>query len=556
LTVNEDHLGSVMNISADAIFFLDRASMRFTYCNDTATRMLGYSREEIYALSPGDVDMADDIPLIDVYEQIINSKRALQKEAIFRRKSGTSLPVEIQYQAQFLDNRWIIVLVVRDITERKKAESNFQPLAYYDHLTGLPNRQKFYQSLKTALAQAQKQSFTISLLFINVDKYREVNDSLGYTVGDQLLQQIGSRLINSLRIRDVVGHLGGDEFGLILFNSAGSQGASIVASKILEALSEPFSLDWNVVSITASIGISTYPSDTNDASTIIKFADSAMNEAKRAGGNSFRYYTAEMNTKMLEKRNLHDALRLAIESDEFVLHYQPKVHVDTGVWEGVEALIRWNRPGHGLVSPGLFIPALEETGLISAVGTWVINSACKQLALWEKSGIGPIRIAINISAKQFQQDNLVTSFVDAIREYDIDPSWLEIEITESLLMVDVERAVVVLKELGSLGIHVAIDDFGTGFSSLAYLQKFPVNNLKIDIAFIRNVTTNENDAAITTAIINMAHSLKLKVIAEGVETKDQLEFLQALKCDKFQGYYFSRPLPVSDLENLWKQTVL
>jgi diguanylate cyclase (GGDEF)-like protein/PAS domain S-box-containing protein len=536
------------------MFVIDRASMRFVDCNDTACRLLGYTHSEFLGLDPSDMDVTIGNQTKQECDHAITTRSTVIKESVARCKDGTSLPVEMQLQAFFLNGRWNLLLSMRDGKMRRNAESDSHDSAYYDPLTGLPNRQMFYQSLDSALAQAKKQGLTISLLFINVDKFRQVNDALGYAQADQLLKQIGSRLVNRLRIRDVVGHLGGDEFGLILFNSAGSQGAAIVANKVLQELNRPFYLSSKEATITTSIGISTYPVDTNDAATIIKYADSAMNEAKREGGNTFRYYTAEMNTRMLEKRELHHALNSAIANNEFVLHYQPKIHIETGDWTGVEALIRWNRPEHGLVSPGLFIAALEETDMISAVGEWVIRSVCRQIAEWNNSGIGPIRIAMNLSAKQFQQDGLITAFVEAIQENRIEPTLLEIEITESLLMSDVDRASFVLAELSRLGIHIAIDDFGTGFSSLSYLQKFPVDKLKIDMVFIRNVTTNENDAAITSAIIGMAHSMKLEVIAEGVETIEQLEFLRQHRCDQFQGYYFSRPLPVDELDKLWRKS--
>ncbi len=527
--------------------------MRFVDCNDTACRLLGYTHSEFLALDPTGIDGAIGSQMKWECDHAITTRSTVIKESIAKCKDGTSLPVEMQLQAFFLNGRWSLLLSMRDGKMRRTAESDSHNSAYYDPLTSLPNRQMFYQSLDSALVQAKKQGLSISLLFINVDKFRQVNDALGYAQADQLLKQIGSRLVNRLRIRDVVGHLGGDEFGLILFNSAGSQGAAIVANKVLQELNRPFYLNSKEAIITTSIGISTYPVDTNDAATIIKYADSAMNEAKREGGNTFRYYTAEMNTRMLEKRELHQALSSAIANNEFVLHYQPKIHIETGDWTGVEALIRWNRPEHGLVSPGLFIAALEETDMISTVGEWVIRSVCRQIAEWNNSGIGPIRIAMNLSAKQFQQDGLITAFVEAIQENKIDPTLLEIEITESLLMSDVDRASFVLAEMSRLGIHISIDDFGTGFSSLSYLQKFPVDKLKIDMVFIRNVTTNENDAAITSAIIGMAHSMKLEVIAEGVETKEQLEFLRQHRCDQFQGYYFSRPLPVDELDKLWRK---
>ena len=304
------------------------------------------------------------------------------------------------------------------------------------------------------------------------------------------------------------------------------------------------------MSVTASIGITVYPTDASETGTLIKYADSAMYEAKDAGRNTFRFYTSEMNSRMLQKCALEEALGKAVEQGEFVLHYQPKMQVDTGEWSGVEALIRWNRPGYGLVSPMLFIPALEETGMIVAVGSWVLNAACSKISEWEQAGLGPIRVAVNVSGKQFLQKDLAVTIEAAIRKHRIEPSLLEIEITESSLMSNADQTIAILRDLKALGIRISIDDFGTGYSSLAYLKRFPIDKLKIDIAFIRDVTTNEDDAAITAAIINMAHSLKLKVIAEGVETSEQLEFLRAHGCDEIQGYYFSRPLPAPELKKL------
>ena len=555
MAANEARFRAALDITADAILLLDRDSMRFIDCNEATCRMLGYSRSDLQTLSPVDVGASSLTDLEAEYDKIIKGKKAFVSlkivETQLRRKDGLLIPVEIQRDAMLSEGRWVMILVARDITERKQAESRLQQMAYYDQLTGLPNRHMFYESLKGAIIQAEKHQHTISLLNLNLHKFKEINESLGFAFGDFLLNRVGARLINNLRTRDIVGRLGNDEFGLILFNSPGSQGAATVARKILDVLKQPFNWDGREITISSNIGVTVYPNDALDAETMIVYADSALREAKRAGSDNFRYHTAEMNAKMLEKRNLHEALKKAILNEEFVLHYQPKVHIESGKWDSVEALIRWNRPRHGLVSPGQFIAALEETGMIVSVGIWVIKTVCRQIREWQNSGVGPFRIAINVSAKQFLQDDLVTVFSNAILENGIDPSFLEIEITESLLMVDAERAVRVLHELKQLGICLSIDDFGTGYSSLAYLKQFPVDKLKIDLSFIRDVTTDENDAAITMAIINLAHTLKLQVIAEGVETEEQLDFLKANNCDEFQGYYFSRPLPVPELIKLY-----
>lgn len=547
---NEARFRAAIDISADAICLLDRSTMRFIDCNDTACRMFGYGKEEMLSMSPSDLG-AGPIGMIETaYDEIIAGREQPAVEALFRHRNGAFIPVEIQRRAMRSGDAWVMVLVARDISERKEAQARVEQLAYYDQTTGLPNRRMFHESLAKALVQAKKQRLTISVMLINLDRFKNINDSLGFATGDELLQQVGKRLIGGLRIRDVVGRIGGDDFGLILFNSEHSQGAVIVANKVLDMLRQPFSVNGHEIALTVSLGISVYPADADDADTMIRFADLAMNESKLAGGNAFRFHTAEMNVRILEKRALHEALNLALANDEFELHFQPRVHVRTGLWQSVEALLRWKRPGQGLVSPAGFIPSLEETGLIVPVGEWVIATACRNIRQWSRDWQAPVRVAVNVSAIQLQRDGLVAFVAKAIRDNGIDPALLEIEITESSLMSDTEQAMSVLRELKALGVRISIDDFGTGYSSLSYLKQFQVDKLKIDMAFIREVTTNESDAAITSAIIHMAHSLKLKVVAEGVETSEQLEFLQARNCDEYQGYYFSRPLPAEELEQL------
>ncbi|HLQ26560.1 MAG TPA: EAL domain-containing protein [Acidiferrobacterales bacterium] len=447
-------------------------------------------------------------------------------------------------------------------------------LAYYDVLTGLPNGTVFYESLKRALAQAETHHWIVSVLFVDLDRFKNVNDTLGHGIGDGLLRQFSSRLVGCVRVRDTVGRLGGNEFGLILVTPDGPKDAGAVATKIREAMRQPFALEDCEVTVTASIGITVYPTDSSDPDTLIKYADTAMYWAKKAGRDTYRFYTAEMNARALEELDLESAVRKALDRGEFVLHYQPKMEIKTGRWTGVEALLRWNRPGHGLVPPADFISILEETGLIVPVGVWVIDTACKQIAEWQRSGIGSICVAVNLSGKQFlhrgfdsevaraARDNSIDPVLleleleaaRAIRANRIDPKLLELELTESTLMLYAEGTVAVLRRLKALGIRISIDDFGTGYSSLAYLKRFPIDTLKIDLAFIRDVTTNADDAAITVAIISMAHSLKQKVIAEGVETKEQLEFLRTHGCDEIQGYYLSRPLPAIELARLHQET--
>ena len=455
----------------------------------------------------------------------------------------------------------------QDVTELKEAEQRLLQLAHFDPLTALPNRALFYQSLRDALAQAAEQDWTVSVLFLDIDHFKNVNDTLGHACGDQLLCQLGRRLVRSLRVRDTVSRFGGDEFAIILISPDNTHSATtIVADKLRSALRQPFDLEGREVTVTASIGITLFPVDATDAEVLIKYADTAMYAAKEAGRDTYRYYTAAMNDNVERRLDLDNALRRALAHDEFVLHYQPKIDIASGRWTGVEALLRWNRPGHGLVPPGEFIPILEETGLIEPVGIWVIDAACRQIATWIAAGIGPVPIAVNVSVKQLLsgrldqeitaegradaahvESSLLEQAIErALREHDIASHLLELELTESTLMLHGAKTVGLLQRLTSMGLQIAIDDFGTGYSSLAYLKRFSVSTIKIDQTFIRDISTDVDDAAITAAIISMAHSLKLRVIAEGVETAEQLEFLRAHDCDEAQGYLLARPMSGED----------
>ncbi|HEY5801584.1 MAG TPA: EAL domain-containing protein, partial [Burkholderiaceae bacterium] len=423
-------------------------------------------------------------------------------------------------------------------------------LAHFDTLTGLPNRRLFYESLANTLTQARDNGWVIGVLFIDLDRFKNINDTLGHGIGDELLREFGNRLFHCLRNRDTIGRLGGDEFTVILVLPKGHQGAVTVANKIRESLRKPFDLRGHEINVTASIGITFFPDDGGDADTLLKYADTAMYRAKDAGRDTYRFFTAAMNAQAMAKLDLEYALRRALDNDEFVLHYQPKIEIATGHIVGAEALLRWNRPDHGLVFPGDFIPLLEETGLIARVGSWVIASACKQIADWQRSGVGAVHVSVNVSAMQFFEGSLEADIVKAVAANGIDAGLLELELTETSLMSNVEDTIAALRNLKALGIRISIDDFGTGYSSLAYLKRFPIDTIKIDRAFIRDVTTDPDDAAIVLAIINMAHSLKLDVIAEGVETEQQLDYLRQHGCDQIQGYYFSRPVPAAMLEQI------
>jgi diguanylate cyclase (GGDEF)-like protein/PAS domain S-box-containing protein len=543
-----------MDATADAIFLVDRAGMCFVDVNATACRMLGYSREEFLKVGPNKSVEGDLNKLEDLYDKLLaGDQTGTMAELLLQRKDGSPLSVEVQRRTLRSGQSWILVAVARDITERKEAEQRLLKLAHFDTLTGLPNRSQFYDSLSHSLDQAAEHKWALAVLFLDMDRFKNINDTLGHTIGDELLRQFSSRLVDCLRVRDTIGRFGGDEFAAILMLPEGAQNAIAVVDKIRDAMRRPFDLKGHEVTVTASIGISVYPGDGQDADTLIQYADTAMYRAKEAGRDAFRFFTAEMNAQSLARLDLENALRRAIDNEEFVLYFQPKIDIPTGRISGAEALIRWKRPGHGMVSPALFVPILEETGLIVRVGTWVLNEACRKIAEWGRTRIGAVHLSVNVSGIQFFVGGLEEEVMRAIKLHGIAPELLELELTESSLMSNAEETITVLQNLKKLGIQISIDDFGTGYSSLAYLKRFPIDKLKIDIAFVREVTSNPDDAAIVLAIINMAHSLKLQVIAEGVERDAQLAYLRRHGCDEMQGYYFSRPLPEDEFEVMLKE---
>ncbi|MDP1989817.1 MAG: EAL domain-containing protein, partial [Syntrophales bacterium] len=426
---------------------------------------------------------------------------------------------------------------------RKQAEERIRHLAHYDALTGLANRSMFSQRLGHALAQARRNGMQLAVLFIDLDRFKNINDTLGHEAGDSVLKEVAERLHGCLRESDTIGRFGGDEFVALLEGIPQPMHCAEVAQKILAAVARPFALDTQEFHLTASIGISTYPADSEDLQSLLKNADVAMYRAKELGRNNFQFYSAQMNIHTLERLALESSLRGALERNEFVLHYQPKIDIRSGRIIGMEALVRWQHPTKGLIPPMQFIPLAEETGLIVPIGEWVLRTACACNKSWQEQGLPPLRIAVNLSARQFAYENLLRDVARVLNETGLDAAFLELEITESMVMHDPEHAIELLNKLKAMGISISIDDFGTGYSSLSYLKRFPIDSVKIDRSFIKELPLDSDDAAITQAIIAMAHGLKLKVIAEGAETAEQLSFLRAHNCDEMQGYYFSKPLP-------------
>jgi diguanylate cyclase (GGDEF)-like protein/PAS domain S-box-containing protein len=448
-----------------------------------------------------------------------------------------------------------VVAIVRDITGRKRTEERIFRLAYHDILTGLLNRNSFKEHLTQALAQAERNRRHVATLFLDLDRFKRINDTFGYKVGDLLLQGVAERIKESIRksdksarnvetqISDSVSRLGGDEFTILLPDIGHVQDSARVAKRILDSLSRPHIIAGHEIFITGSIGITVYPMDGEDPDTLLKNADAAMYSAKEQGRNNYQFYSEAMNASSFERLSFENALRKALDRQEFLIHYQPQVNINSGKIVGMEALLRWEHPEMGLVSPGDFIPLAEETGLIVPIGEWVLDAACAYNKALQKMGLPPRRISVNISSLQFRPKSLVETIARVLRVSGLDPRWLEIELTESAIMKNMEESSSILRELKQMGLRVAIDDFGTGYSSLAYLKRFPLDILKIDRSFIRDIPGDRDNEAIAAAIIAMAHSLNLEVIAEGVEKEDQLEFMRAHGCDQVQGYIFSRPLP-------------
>ncbi|HEY5489635.1 MAG TPA: EAL domain-containing protein [Gemmatimonadaceae bacterium] len=424
-------------------------------------------------------------------------------------------------------------------------------LELYDQLTGLPNRKRFNQLLARLLHRPDADLWTVSVLFVAVDNFKSVNGAVGRAGGGALLRGVSERLAACLGPTDTVARLEGADFGLIVVSPCtDSLGAAVVAKRVRESFFSPLVAEGVEATVTVSIGIAVSSVEAPDADTLMRFAEQALQEAKQTGGDTSRFHLAEMDARAGEALLLENALRDALARNEFVLHYQPKLHLDTSEWSGAEALLRWNRPGHGLIQPAAFIPMLEATGLIVPVGNWVIATACQQVSEWASEGLGDIPVAVNVSGKQFLLGGVAPVVERALQDSGIAPDLLHIEITESSLMTRSEEAETLLRALRALGVQIAIDDFGTGYSSLAYLKRFPIDTLKIDISFIRDVTTSEDGAAIAVAIINMARSLKMRVIAEGVETQSQLDWLRQNACDEIQGFLYSRPLPATELARL------
>jgi diguanylate cyclase (GGDEF)-like protein/PAS domain S-box-containing protein len=467
-----------------------------------------------------------------------------EKELV--RRDGSTIPV--LFGAALHDEE--IACFVVDLSQNKQAQDKLNHLAYHDALTDLPNQVLFKDRLKQAIAYSRRSDQMHAVLLLNLDRFKTINDSLGYTAGDRLLQSVAQRLTSCVRESDTVARFGSDEFAILLTQISRAQDAANAARAIKEVLDQAFIFDEQEVFISTSIGISLYPHDDRDTAGLLKNASAALDRAKVEGGNNYQFYTSGGTTRALKQLVLESNLRGALERSEFVVHYQPQVTIPDFHLIGMEALVRWRHPSLGLLYPCDFVPVAEDSGLIIALGEWVMRNACMQNKAWQDAGLAPMRLSVNFSARQFQQPAFINSVAEILKETNLDPRWLELEITESSIMKEPDQAIEKLHELKLMGIRVAIDDFGTGYSSLNYLKRFPIDTLKIDKSFVADVCKDPHDTAIVRAIITLGHALDLTVVAEGVETQEQLKYLSSLGCDLVQGFLFSKSLPAPVFEEL------
>lgn len=547
---------SVFMHAAEAIFILDR-DFRFISINPGFTKICGYTEADTLNLRIADA-RPNHPEIAIIYQKIV---RELEKSSEWQgeftdyRKGGESYPIWLHLSAVHDENGKVThyIGLFNDMTARREAEERLRYLSNYDKLTGFANRNLFRDRLHSSITRARDANHQVALLYIDLDRFRQINDTLGHETGDELLRKAGKRISSVDANVDTISRIGGDEFTIIVEDYRDRAALEHYCERIIAELRRPFRIGEHELLMGASIGISVFPENGRELQVLLNHADIAMHQAKRLGGNTLRFYTNDLRTASIEQLNLETSLRKAIFRDEFVVHYQPKMCLKTNRITGVEALVRWIHPTLGLLHPGEFIPLAEETGLVSAIGELVLDKACRQAQLWKESGLGNIRTSVNIPAHQVRKGNLVQVIKRVLDNTGLDPHLLELELTESALMDDIENVIIMLNELRDLGIEIALDDFGTGYSSLSYLKRFPIDTLKIDQAFVRDIGTSPDDEAITRAIIAMAHSMSMEVVAEGVETDVHLNFLRREGCDYIQGYLLSRPIPDQELSQLLRR---
>jgi diguanylate cyclase (GGDEF)-like protein/PAS domain S-box-containing protein len=562
LFVEKERAQVTLNCIGDAVACTD-ISGNITFLNLVAEKMTGCSLPEAAGRPMAEVfrilDSSSRETIPNPMSMAVRQDRIvhLPSNSVLIRRDGFEIPIEDSV-APIHDREGKAtgaVMVFRDVSLGRAMALQATHSAQHDFLTGLPNRMLLNDRINHAIASAPRNLNKVAVLFLDLDGFKHINDSLGHPIGDKLLQSIAKRLVGCVRGSDTVSRQGGDEFVVLLAEVAKSDDAIIMARRMLQAVAEAHSIDQHDLHVTASIGVSIYPDDGLDAETLIKNADTAMYQAKEDGRQDYQFFEPAMNVRAVERQSIEESLRRALERHEFEVHYQPKVNVKTGKITGAEALIRWTHPILGRVVPTKFIPVAEDCGLILSIGNWVLREACKQARAWLDAGLPLGTMAVNISAMEFRDENFLDGVFAILKETSLDPRCLELELTETVLMKRAESTESILKALRAIGVQVAVDDFGTGYSSLSYLRKFPIDALKIDQSFVRQITTAPDETTIVTAVIGMGRSLKLRVVAEGVETQEELAFLQANQCEEAQGYYFSPPVVPQEFAKLLKTSI-
>jgi len=557
LFIEKERAQVTLDSIGDAVLSTDLEG-KVTYLNAVAEKITGWTREEAASKDIDEVFVIIDgttrEPCVNPLRTAMGKNRtvALTPNCILIRRDGAEFAID-DSAAPIHDRHGVTtgaVIVFHDVSVARAMGAGISHLAQHDNLTNLPNRTLLQDRLTQAIATASRNDSRIAVLFLDLDGFKNINDSLSHATGDRLLQLVAKRLLAAVRTSDTVCRMGGDEFVILLSEVAHAGDAGVKAGKILSALSAPFEMEQNTVRITGSIGVSTYPDDGRSAELLIRNADLAMYQAKEKGRSNYQFFEKGMNVRVVERQSIESDLRFALERDELVMHYQPKVDLKTGETTGVEALLRWQHPERGLVGPLQFISIAEDCGLMLPIGQWVLRESCRQAKAWQEAGLLSVEMAVNVSSVEFRNDKFLEGISTILKETGLEPRYLELELTESVLMQHAEFSVPVLQKLKAMGVRLAIDDFGTGYSSLSYLRQFPIDTLKVDQSFIHEINADTDEATIISAVINMGCHLKHRVIAEGVETAEQLAFLRAHGCDEGQGYYFGRPMPALETSKL------
>ncbi len=551
----------ILESAGDGIFGMDSRGTHIL-ANSAGARMLGYAPGELIGKPSHPVwhhTRADGSPFPEdecsIHKTARDGISRQVRDEVFWRKDGTAIPVEYTTTPIYEGTAIVgAVLMFRDITERKRMEEEIRHLAHHDALTGLPNRRLFKDLIELEIQQAIRDRRKLAVLFLDLDRFKEINDTLGHEVGDELLKQAAVRFRQGIRKSDTVARIGGDEFNIILADIGRLEDISDVAQKIIDRSRSPFIISGQELNVTTSMGISVFPDDSGDIDSLLRYADIAMYHAKESGKNTYKFYNPAINVLSLERMRLEGYLRQAIKRGELSVLYQPQIDINSKKVRYAEALVRWNHPGRGLLEPKDFMPLAEETGFITSIDEWVLRTACTQAGVWKESGLDSVCVTVNLSARQFQSMELVNMISTILKETGMTPHCLDLEVTESTAMSNVEQSASQLRELQEIGVHISIDDFGTGYSSLNYLKKLPIERLKIDKSFIRDIVTDQDDRAIIGAVTSMARRMGIRTVAEGVETEEQLAFLRSTECDEVQGFLFSRPVPDEEFRKLLGQS--